>query len=143
MSITCSPAYSNSEIHNDLFSLSLEELLNLKVYGASKSEDSLAETPMATYIFDRKQMDNMGIRYFSEILSRSPGFSHYDIEYTGLKGPIGRGQQSIWRFGFSIELAPIPDWADIYLPMDFFKQVEIIRGPAGLAWGSQAEGWTV
>jgi len=123
----------------DLSSLSFEEMLQIKVISVSKVEESLREVPMSTYVFTREEMDKFGIRYFSEVLARSPGFGFYDIEYTGLNGPIGRGQQSIWRFGFSLELAPVPDWADIYLPMDFFKQVEVTRGPAGLTWGGAAE----
>ena len=51
---------------------------------------------------------------------------------------MARGWQSIWRYGYSIELMPIIDFGHTTLPHEFFGSMEAVRGPAGLAWGSGA-----
>ena len=122
----------------DLFSLSLEQLINISVYSASKQEEKLAEAPMSMYKISKEELNRWGVRSLYETVQRVPGFSFYNTDYYGQYGVISRGFQSIWRFGYSVELMPIVDFGHMNFVAPYFKSVEVARGPGGLAWGSNA-----
>jgi len=109
------------------------------VTGVSKIQESLNEVPMSVYVVTREEMQRWGVRELDDLFNRVPGFSFYNTDYYGQYGPIGRGQQSVWRFGMSYELMPIVDFGHLTFAPNFFKSVEVARGPAGLMWGSGAE----
>ena len=122
----------------DYFSLSLEELLKISVVSASKQEERLAEAPMSIYRISKEELNRWGVRSLYETVQRVPGFSFYNTDYYGQYGVISRGFQSIWRFGYSVELMPIVDFGHMNFVAPYFKSVEVARGPGGLAWGSNA-----
>ncbi len=118
--------------------LSLRELLDIPVTAVSKVEEPLEEAPMAVYVIEKEEFDRWGIKQLYEVFQRIPGYSFYNTDYYGQYGAIGRGMQSIWRFGFSFDLMPIPDFGHLVFAPHLFKRMEVARGPAGLMWGSSA-----
>lgn len=119
--------------------LSLADLLDLKVSGVSMSEESLNETPMSVYVVSQEELQRWNPRSLYELYQRVPGYSFYNTDYYGQLGVIGRGSESLWRYGFSIELMPIVDYGHWAFSPHFFESAEIARGPAGLVWGSSAQ----
>jgi len=109
------------------------------VTGVSKVQEGLDEVPMSVYIVTREDLKRWGVRQLYELFQRVPGYSFYNTDYYGQYGPIGRGMQSIWRYGFSYELMNVVDFGHLTFAPGFFKSIEIARGPAGLMWGSGAE----
>jgi outer membrane receptor protein involved in Fe transport len=124
---------------DQLFSMSLEELLNVEIAGVSKNQETLKEVPMSVNIVSREDMNRWGVRSLYEVFQRIPGYSFYNTDYYGQYGAIGRGLQSVWRYGFSFELMNVVDFGHWEFTPQFFKSVEIARGPSGLTWGSGAE----
>jgi len=122
----------------DFFSMSLEQLMDLEVYSVSKQGEKLSEAPMSVYQISREQLNRWGTRYFYETMGRVPGYTFYNTDYYGQYGVMARGWQSVWRYGYSIELMPIVDFGHTTFPNEFFGNIEAARGPAGLAWGSSA-----
>ncbi|MBN2167028.1 MAG: TonB-dependent receptor plug domain-containing protein [Marinilabiliaceae bacterium] len=116
----------------------LEELMNQPIYSVSKQEEKLAETPMSVYQISKDEINRWGVRYLYETLGRVPGYTFYNTDYYGQYGVMARGWQSIWRYGYSIELMPVVDFGHHSFPSEFFGNIEAVRGPAGLAWGSSA-----
>ncbi len=105
----------------------------------SKAEQSYRNVPMSVYVVTREEMQRWGVRNLYETLQRVPGFSFYNTDYYGQYGVMARGMQSVWRYGASIELMPMVDFGHwVFTPL-WFKNIEVARGPAGLAWGSNAE----
>jgi len=133
---------SNDVSVEQLEEMSLEDLLNIRisdVTGVSKSKESYKHVPMSVYTVEKEELSRWGVRYLPEVLQRVPGFSFYNIDYYGQYGAMARGLYSIWRFGYSIELMKLPDYGHTIFAPNFYKSVEIARGPSGLAWGSSAE----
>jgi outer membrane receptor protein involved in Fe transport len=134
-------ADTSAIFHKDslsLFSMSIEELLNVKVNSVSKQEENLAEAPMSVSKINKDELNRWGVRNLYETLQRIPGYTFYNTDYYGQYGVISRGCQSIWRFGYSVELMPVVDFGHMNFAPQFFKSVEVARGPGGLAWGSNA-----
>ncbi len=105
----------------------------------SKTEQSYRDVPMSVYVVTREEMQRWGVRNLYETLQRVPGFSFYNTDYYGQYGVMARGMQSVWRYGASVELMPISDFGHWVIAPNWFKSLEVARGPAGLAWGSNAE----
>ena len=124
---------------SDELEMSLDDLLNMEITTVSKKAESLADTPMAVYVVSRDELERDGVRTLYELLQRTPGYSFYNTDYYGQYGVIGRGLQSIWRYGFSVELMNVVDFGHFTFTPHFFDSVEVARGPAGLTWGSGAE----
>ncbi|MEK7434986.1 MAG: TonB-dependent receptor [Cyanobacteriota bacterium] len=126
----------------DLSKLKLEELLDLKIddiYGVSKSKEDLKKVPLSVYSVNREELLRWNVHSIPEVLQRVPGFSFYNVDYYGQYGVLTRGLYSIWRYGYSIELLKLPDSGHNTLSPRFFKNIEVARGPSGLAWGSSAQ----
>ena len=128
-----------AEKQTGLFEMSLEDLMGMEVTGVSKKTETLREVPMSTYVVTREELQRWGVGNTSEVLQRVPGYSFYNTDNYGQYGAIGRGLQSVWRYGFSFELMPIADFGHYEFTPHFFKSIEVARGPAGLTWGSSGE----
>src|SRR4030042_4989154 len=82
MMLSSVEAYSaNPEI--DLTDLSLDELMNIKVTGASKFEQTVAEAPSSVSVITADEIKKYGYRTLAEILKSIRGFHiTYDRNYT-------------------------------------------------------------
>ena len=109
------------------------------VYGISKKEESMKDVPMSVYVVSNDELDRWGVRGLYEVFQRIPGYSFYNTDHYGQYGVIGRGMQSVWRYGVNFELMNVVDFGHWEFTPHFFKNIEIARGPAGLMWGSGAE----
>jgi iron complex outermembrane receptor protein len=140
-------AYSaNPEI--DLADLSLEELMNIKVTGASKFEQTVSEAPSSVSIVTADEIKKYGYRTVAEILKSIQGFHiTYDRNYTyiGMRG-FGRTGDYNSRFLLLIDGHRVNDniydslliGTDFILDIDLIDRIEIIRGPASSLYGSNA-----
>jgi outer membrane receptor protein involved in Fe transport len=131
----------------DLSNVSLEELLEITVEGASLHEQSLKDAPASVTIITQDDIRRFGYRTLAEALSDARGFfTTYDHIYHfqgvrgfGLPGDYGtrllllvNGHnmtdtilgQSVW-FG-----------QDFPLDMNLISRIEVIRGPASALYGS-------
>lgn len=69
----------------DLSQLSLEDLLNVKITGASKYAQKQSEVAAAVSIISRSEIKTYGWRTLAEALSSLPGiYSTYDRQYSYL-----------------------------------------------------------
>jgi outer membrane cobalamin receptor len=66
----------------DLTTLSLEQLLEVKVVGASKYEQKQSEVAAAVSVITRQEIDAFGWRTIDEALATLPGvYTTYDRQY--------------------------------------------------------------
>ncbi len=134
----------------DFSSMSLEDLLNVEVTVASKTEETVADAPSSVTVFTRSEIQNMGITYLEELLNYVPGFqSQRQISYgqsntIQVRGKPGNGYLSkevlVLIDGTRINDAFTGGSSMInrYVAIDNIKQVEIIRGPGSALYGSNA-----
>ena len=59
---------------SDLLEMSLEELLDVEIVVASKTEETIFDAPSSVTVFTRQQLLRMGVNSVEELLNFVPGF---------------------------------------------------------------------
>jgi outer membrane receptor protein involved in Fe transport len=132
----------------DFTALSLEELLNLSVVGASKYEQTQREVPAAVSIITRDDILGFGWRTLDEALASLPGMhSTYDRQYAymGMRG-FGLPGDNNTRVLVMINGNRVNDsvydggQTDRSFPVDMglVERIEFIPGPGGALYGQNA-----
>jgi outer membrane receptor protein involved in Fe transport len=132
----------------DPMNMSIEDLMGIKVYGASKFEQKASEAPASVSIVTADEIRKYGYRTFADILRSIRGFYiTYDRNYSymGLRG-FGRTGDYNSRFLILIDGHRLNDniydsvliGTDFILDIDLISRVEVIRGPGFSLYGSNA-----
>lgn len=133
-------AAAKAEATEALDTMSLEELMNVKVYSASKREETIRSAPNVVTVITPEQLKHFGLRTVHEALSLVPGFDiqkQLRKEYHWTRGV--REAALILIDGTSI-LNPADNEAylDEAFQIENIKRIEVIRGPGGVIWGTNA-----
>ncbi|NRB40312.1 MAG: TonB-dependent receptor plug domain-containing protein [Pseudomonadales bacterium] len=129
----------------DLFDLSLEELLNLKVTTASRYEQSSNKAPATMMVVTQQQIRERGYRHLLDLLQDMPSIdvqlrtkSNSDSAIT-IRGVTGNNKFIIMQDGVRIS-SPTGESMAIHdnFPLFQVKQVEIVYGPASSLYGADA-----
>ncbi len=141
-----SDAFANHE-PPVLLSMSLEELLNIKLTSATLTEENLATVPSAVTVFTHSQINAMGINTLEELLNFVPGFQVFRQADSGYEYyHSARGRRTNVQ---SREILVMIDgqrfqsegFAGVFMPiilLSNIEKVEIIRGPGSALYGSNA-----
>ncbi len=132
----------------DLTELSIEDLMSMTVYGASKFDQKLTEAPSSVTIIAADEIRKYGYRTLADIVRSASGFyTTYDRNYTyiGVRGfnrPIDYGSRVLLlvdghRINNNI-LNTATIGTDFPVDVDLIDRVEIIRGPGSSLYGSNA-----
>jgi outer membrane receptor for ferrienterochelin and colicins len=128
--------------------LSLEELLDTKVYSASKYEQKVAEAPSSIVVISADQIRKYGYRTLMDVLATLPGFyvvGHGNYRSLGVRGfsPPGNANSRILLQvnGHALnsnidDSAPLDD--SFPIDMDLVDRIEIVRGPSSSLYGADA-----
>lgn len=128
--------------------MSLEQLMNISITGASKYEQKQSEVAAAVTVITRNDIRSYGWRTLSEILTSLPGiFSTYDhtYNYIGVRGFNILGDFNT-RILVSINGNRIndatydqgPTGRDFPLDVDLIERIEFIPGPGSAVYGQNA-----
>lgn len=130
----------------DLFDLSLEELLQVKVHSASNIEESLAEAPATMIVLSKDELNARGYDNLSEIFDDLPSMEMvrpygdtYFVNYMrGYRNTIGTPYlvlidgvvfNSLY-FNITMNIAT--------LPLSQVQRIEVVYGPASSVYGANA-----
>jgi iron complex outermembrane receptor protein len=130
----------------DLGSLGLEELMKVQVTTASKQAQSLSQVAAAIYVITAEQIRRSGATVIPELLRVVPGVQVQQISPSqwavGIRGMGNR---------FSNKLLVLMDGRTVYSPsfsgvywdaqdidVSLIERIEVIRGPGGTLWGTNA-----
>lgn len=130
---------------------SLEELLKTDITSVSKKEKQLFDTPAAVYVVTREEIRSSGARNVSEALRLVPGMDVAQIDSStwdvGIRGFDERfsNKMLVMIDGRSLYSAIFGGiyWDSLDLVMEDIDRIEVIRGPGGSLWGSNAVNGTV
>ena len=140
------PAAMASNSVESLKQMSLESLMNVEVYSASKHLETTQSTASATYVITREELQRSAVTTVPDALRLVPGVQ------------VGRVDANKWAVsirGFasreSNKLLVLVDGRSVYDPlfsgtlwesqdvlMEDIDRIEVIRGPGGTLWGANA-----
>jgi iron complex outermembrane recepter protein len=143
----CLDAAFAQSAQDDLTALSLEDLMNVEVYSASKKSERFFNTAAAIYVITPEDIQRSGALSIPELLRMVPGINvqkvnahSWDISARGFNGSI-----------FSNKLLVLIDGRAVYTPLyggvfwdvqDMvlrdIERIEVVRGPGGSLWGANA-----
>ena len=133
----------------DLFSLDLEALLNMKVITASKFSENLSEAPGMISVVSKDELRRFGGITLREILERVPGLASSTASFTDRSIVAARGDQTKINGGhilFLINGRPTREILEGGLagdllesfPVGTLERIEVIKGPGSVLYGSNA-----
>ncbi len=132
----------------NLEQLSLEELMNVSIVGASKYEQKQQQVAAAVSIITRKDIRTYGWRTLGEALASLPGIHttyDYQYDYLGTRG-LGLPGDFNTRVLITINGNRIndatydqgPTGRDFPLDIDLIERIEFIPGPGSAVYGQNA-----
>lgn len=132
----------------DLTELSIEQLLDIEVYSASRFAQKITEAPASVSIVTSADIKGYGYRTLADLLRGVRGLDiTYDRNYSylgarGFNRPGGYNNRILMLVdGYRInevvyDSAPIG--TEFILDMDMIERVEVVRGPGSSIYGSNA-----
>ncbi len=129
--------------------MSLEDLVNIKIKVASKSEESISDAPGVISVITQDQLKRFGGTTLGDVLKRVPSLLGTTVYMTDRSVIASRGDQvmpSSSHILLLINGRPVREVleggikSEIYesFPVTVIERIEVIRGPGSVLYGSQA-----
>ena len=139
-------AQDNTE---DIFTMSLEKLLQVKILGSTLTEENLKTVPSAVTVFTHNEINKMGLDSLDELMNLVPGYQSYRSTTTSMHAPFSSRGRRIGGSAAEILLlidgkrldSPRSSGSALIIqkfPIDQIERVEFIRGPGAAIYGSNA-----
>ncbi len=134
-------AQEKDTVDYDIFEMTFEDLMNVPVKAAGKTEQTIAEIPASTVVITRKDIEQFGYKSLREILNNIPGYyalSNLGIDIYGVRG-FAKEQGN--NFIVMINNTKITDekiLVNYQLPVECIDRIEVIRGPMAVMYGNNA-----
>jgi iron complex outermembrane receptor protein len=139
-------AVGSDQPARNLKQLSLEQLGNIEVTTVSKEPENIQRTAAAIYVLTQEDIRRSGATSIPEVLRTVPGVEVAQIDSsTWAIGIRGFGS------GFSKSVLVVIDGRNVYTPLfagvnwrlqnvmlEDVERIEVIRGPGGTIWGTNA-----
>ncbi|WP_416307217.1 TonB-dependent receptor plug domain-containing protein [Neptunicella sp. SCSIO 80796] len=140
LSVSADPELTEQQ----LFDLSMDELINLQISVASGQQEQISNAPAVVSIITRQQMDNWGLHSVYDALSFLPGIqiqeSAIGTHAIGIRGLVEPFSQKTL-----ILLDGVPYWMPSHgdnglsgIPVRSIDRIEVIRGPGAVIYGTNA-----
>ncbi len=133
---------------SDLTALSLQELLNVKVYTATKSELGINQVPASITVINQSDIKRFGYANVAEIINHVAGFSSTNnlvYEDFGVRGSHAGVRAASRIMKVLVNGKPITFRSssqnflgDSLFSLSIVDRIEIIRGPASALYGANA-----
>lgn len=139
----------------DLFELSLEELMDIDIYSVSKKAESLFEAPLSSSTLTKEEIYNAGATSIPEALRLMPGLivremanGSYDVHLRGFDNinRYGDGTSSANQITLvMIDGRPVfnynlggTNWEALPVDLIDVERIEVVRGPSAPLYGPNA-----
>ena len=139
-----SPVQAASQ--RDLSTVSLEDLMNIKVTSVSKTEQKLSQAAAAIFVIGQEDIRRSGAANLHDLLRMVPGMDVSQINANSWE-VSARG----FNRQFSNKLLVLIDGRAVYtpllggvnwdtqdVPLEDIDRIEVIRGPGATVWGANA-----
>jgi outer membrane receptor for ferrienterochelin and colicin len=130
----------------DFFEMSVEELMEVEVVSASRQVQKMGELSVPVSVITAEDIHYSGVTTIPEILQFAPGVDVRRVDRqryaVGVRGLFGIFSD---RTLILIDGRPARDpihgtthWENLPILTEDIERIEIVRGPGGAAWGSNA-----
>lgn len=144
-----------NQLDEDLYALSLEDLMNIPIQSASKKEETLFDAPLSSYTITRADIDRSGAPSIMEALRLAPGVivreqsnGEYDIHIRGMENLTrtnGHFMKTNVYTLVMIDNRPVFNhglggtyWESLPVDINDVDRIEIVRGPSSPLFGPNA-----
>ena len=149
LSLLFTPLYAQENDTTNYFEMSLEELMQMEVYSATKRSEPITNIPASIIVISRKEIQENGWQTLEEILTHVPGmYMINDYLWFGTDNFGVRGFFSTGSFNTMIVkvngVTQKEDWYNsfpftkINVPVEAIDKIEVIRGPMSVVYGNNA-----
>ncbi|MEZ4525370.1 MAG: TonB-dependent receptor [Desulfobacterales bacterium] len=122
----------------ELFALSLEQLLDREISSAGKMAEKVGDIPASVHIVTREDIEKYGYRTIAEVIRNIPGFYtiyNYDEDIAGFRGILNENNMIVLINGVVQHNSEI---SEIMMPVGAIDRIEVVRGPMSVIYGSGA-----
>jgi outer membrane receptor for ferrienterochelin and colicin len=135
-----------TEDPHPIFTLSLEELLAIRFYTASRYFEEQRSVPAVISVITREEIEKHGIKDLNELLKRTPGFFMENANWVQ-SFITHRGIRTDQNVGILVLVDGHPqnvnsaygvDHMHLFPTLQKVERVEIVRGSSSTLWGSNA-----
>jgi iron complex outermembrane receptor protein len=143
---TARAAVADAATPENFANLSLEELSDVRVVSVSKREERLGDAPASVFVISADDIRRSGARSLPEALRLAPNLhvaatpaGNYTITARGFSGNSAN-KQLVMIDGRSVYTPLFSGvfWDVQQLPMESIERIEVISGPGGTLWGTNA-----
>ncbi|MBN1307779.1 MAG: TonB-dependent receptor [Chitinispirillaceae bacterium] len=138
-----------NELSEEGTDMSLEDLVNVKITVASKSEESISDAPGVISVITQDELKRFGGTTLGDILKRVPSLLGTTVYMTDRSVIASRGDQIMPSSSHILLLLngrPMREVheggikSEVYesFPVSVIERIEVIRGPGSVLYGSQA-----
>jgi iron complex outermembrane receptor protein len=137
---------SDQEPGKNLKQLSLEQLGNVEVTSVSKDPQQVQKTPAAIFVITQEDIRRSGVTSIPQALRLAPGVevaqidgNHWSVSIRGFAGQFSKSLLVLVD-GRSV-YTPLFEgvyWDLPYVMLEDVERIEVVRGPGGTIWGSNA-----
>jgi len=151
------PSYAQEQepADEDLYEMSLEDLMNVPINSASKKNETLFDAPLSSYTITRADIDKAGSTSIMEALRLAPGVivreetnGVYDIHIRGFDNVLRHNneyQKSNLATLVMIDNRPVfnnnlggTSWEALPVDINDVDRIEVVRGPSSPLFGPNA-----
>lgn len=130
----------------DLANQSLEDLMNIQVVSVTKTEQTISRTAAAIFVITQEDIRRSGATNIPDLLRMVPGMDVAQIDANvwaiSARGFNGRFANKLLVLldGRSVYAPSFGGvyWDSLDIPLEDIERVEVIRGPGGSIWGTNA-----
>jgi iron complex outermembrane receptor protein len=130
----------------DLANASLEELMNIEVTSVSRREQRADDVAASIYVISRDEIRRSGLSSIAEVLRLAPGVhvarlnsNKWSVSVRGFN-TVASGKLLVMVDGRSLYNPAYSSvlWDTEDLMLEDVQRIEVIRGPGGAMWGTNA-----
>jgi iron complex outermembrane receptor protein len=130
----------------DLKSLSLEELMNVRVTTVSRHESTVGQSAAAIHVITQQDIRRSGATTIPELFRRVPGMAVARLD-ANKWAVSARGFNDRFANKLLVQIdgrtvySPIFSgvfWDTVDYPLEDVERIEVVRGPGGSTWGANA-----
>ncbi len=138
----------NQEELDRLLDMTLEQLMQVTVTIASKTEQTVAQAPSSVTVFTRSQIDALGMTKLDELLNYIAGTQIlFDVvpngpsSHTSVRGSVGFGNDVLYQLNgrrLNNYHSNAANMIYRHISLHNVEKIEVIRGPGSALYGSGA-----